>query len=255
VGVGFLATQLFRRLEIEDPAIVITLTVLTPFAAYLPAQAVGASGVLVAQAYGENLVFTRRYTARLGESRFRIHDVVENAGHLPVEHMLLYHMNIGFPSVDEGAELLAPFGEVPGTVAGSSQDGLRGVYGKYIAPQRDWVYEGYEHNMLADAEGNVRVAIANPHLRGGLGVYVVYRREQLPRYIEWRTMGEGHYVVGIEPCTNLFGREAVRQAGDLIVLQPGEKREYDLEVGVLIGAEEIARYRARVQDVRATATG
>ena len=52
VGIGFLAVQLFRRLKIEDPAIVITLTVLTPFAAYLPAQAVEVSGVLATAAAG-----------------------------------------------------------------------------------------------------------------------------------------------------------------------------------------------------------
>jgi Na+/H+ antiporter len=52
VGVGFLATQLVRRMEIEDPAIVITLTVLTPFAAYLPAEAFGISGVLATAAAG-----------------------------------------------------------------------------------------------------------------------------------------------------------------------------------------------------------
>jgi CPA1 family monovalent cation:H+ antiporter len=52
VGIGFLAAQLFRRLEIEDPAIVITLTVLIPFAAYLPAQALGVSGVLATAAAG-----------------------------------------------------------------------------------------------------------------------------------------------------------------------------------------------------------
>jgi CPA1 family monovalent cation:H+ antiporter len=52
VGVGLLATQLFRRLEVEDPAIVITLTVLAPFAAYLPAQALGVSGVLATAAAG-----------------------------------------------------------------------------------------------------------------------------------------------------------------------------------------------------------
>ena len=44
-------------------------------------------------------------------------------------------------------------------------------------------------------------------------------------------MGEGQYAVGIEPCTNGFGRDEVRRAGELIVLQPGEKRIYDLEVG------------------------
>ena len=52
VGVGFLADQILRRLEVEDPAIVITLTVLTPFAAYLPAQALGVSGVLATAAAG-----------------------------------------------------------------------------------------------------------------------------------------------------------------------------------------------------------
>ncbi len=52
VGLGFLSSQLLRRMAIEDPAIVITLTVLTPFAAYLPAQALGASGVLATAAAG-----------------------------------------------------------------------------------------------------------------------------------------------------------------------------------------------------------
>ncbi|MGH2388645.1 MAG: Na+/H+ antiporter [Chloroflexota bacterium] len=52
IAIGFLATQVVRRMEIEDPAIVITLTVLTAFAAYLPAQAFGVSGVLATAAAG-----------------------------------------------------------------------------------------------------------------------------------------------------------------------------------------------------------
>ncbi len=52
IGIGFLETQLLRRMKIEDPTIVITLTVLIPFAAYLPAQAFGASGVLATAAAG-----------------------------------------------------------------------------------------------------------------------------------------------------------------------------------------------------------
>ncbi|HWE63754.1 MAG TPA: Na+/H+ antiporter [Chloroflexota bacterium] len=52
VGIGFLAMQLIRRIEVEGPAIVITLTLLIPFAAYLPAQALGVSGVLATAAAG-----------------------------------------------------------------------------------------------------------------------------------------------------------------------------------------------------------
>ena len=45
--------------------------------------------VVQAQTYGENLVLTRRYTARLGESRFFMHDEIVNEGYLPTVHMLL----------------------------------------------------------------------------------------------------------------------------------------------------------------------
>ncbi|MBC7810523.1 MAG: DUF4432 family protein, partial [Burkholderiales bacterium] len=69
--------------------------------------------VIQAQTYGENLVLTRRYTARLGEARFFMHDEVENAGFLPVIHMLLYHMNIGFPMVADGSEFIAPVARPP----------------------------------------------------------------------------------------------------------------------------------------------
>ena len=79
---------------------------------------------------------------------------------------------------------------------------------------------------------------------------MIYDRAQLPRYIEWRMMGEGQYAVGIEPCTNGFGRDEVRRAGELIVLQPGEKRIYDLEVGVLDGAAAIERFRDHVDQLR-----
>ncbi len=57
-----------------------------------------------AQAYGETLVLTRSYRAEMGASFFTMQDVVENRGYLPAEHMLLYHMNIGYPFVDEGSE-------------------------------------------------------------------------------------------------------------------------------------------------------
>ncbi|MBL8155499.1 MAG: DUF4432 family protein [Anaerolineae bacterium] len=203
--------------------------------------------VVQAQAYGENLVLTRGYRARLGESRFTMHDTVENAGWLPTEHMLLYHINAGFPAVDEGSEQIAPVLEPPaipeGLPASASDE-----YSRFIAPQKDWQLQGFELKMGAEADGSVPVAIVN---RDHFGIYVVYNQRQMPQYLEWRMMGEGQYAVGIEPCTNTFGRETARRLGQLIVLQPGEKREYDLEVGVLEGAAAVEDFRARVARIRA----
>jgi hypothetical protein len=199
--------------------------------------------VVQAQAYGENLVLTRRYTARLGESRFFMRDEIENAGFLPTEHMLLYHINIGFPVVDEGSELIAPVTQPP-----SIPDGLpvgdADEYSRFIAPQKNWLLQGFELDMAAASDGHVPLAITNTN---NFGVYVVYNQRQFPQYLEWRMMGEGQYAVGIEPCTNTFGRDIARKLGQLITLQPGEKRVYDLEVGVLDGANDVQAFRQRVQ--------
>lgn len=193
---------------------------------------------------------TRRYTARLGESRFFMHDEIENAGHLPTEHMLLYHINTGFPFVDAGSELLAPFAGEPRVLFGDADPRRPEEYTRFIAPQSNWLQQTFQHTMRADADDRVPVAIVNPRLgRDGQALYVVYTRSQMPQYIEWRMMAEGQYAVGIEPCTNGFGRDAVRQAGELIVLQPGDRRVYDIEVGVLDGADEIAAFRHRVERI------
>ncbi len=213
-----------------------------------------AEGIVVqTQTYGENLVMTRRYTARLGESRFFMRDEIVNAGYLPTVHMLLYHMNMGFPFVDDGSEFVAPFAGAPKILFGNADPNRPEEYDCFIAPQKDWVQQTFQHTMIGDADGRVPVAIVNQKLgQSGQALYVIYNRKQMPNYIEWRMMGEGQYVVGVEPCTNGFGREEVRQAGELIMLQPGEKRVYDLEVGVLDGIEEIDAFRNRVRDLQAT---
>ena len=201
--------------------------------------------VTQAQAYGETLVMTRTYRARLGDSAFVMEDIVENRGFLPTEHMLLYHFNIGFPFVDAGSELIGPFAGPPKLLFGSADVNDRASWCRFIEPQRNWVQQTFEHELKADRNGKASVAIVNPRL--ALGVAVSYDKAAMPRYIEWRMMGEGQYAVGIEPCTNGFGREAVKAAGELIVLQPGDKRRYETEVRILDGNAAIAEFRARIE--------
>ncbi len=61
-----------------------------------------------ATVFGENLQLTRVITAKLGEKRLFLRDTVENMGAKPSEHMMLYHINIGFPAVSDSARLIAP---------------------------------------------------------------------------------------------------------------------------------------------------
>ena len=169
--------------------------------------------VTQAQTYGENLVMTRTYRAELGASWFTMEDVVENRGYLPIEHMLLYHINAGYPFVDEGSELIAPVAGPPRLLFGTADVNDRTSWSRFIAPQRNWVQQTFEHRMRPNADGMVEVAIFNPRLFGGTGLSVRYDHRVMPNYIEWRMMGEGQYAVGIEPCTNGFGRRGGEGGG------------------------------------------
>lgn len=193
-----------------------------------------------ASVFGEHLVLTRRIEAGVGRDHFTIRDEVTNRGWNPTPHMLLYHINIGFPVVDEGAQLLVPTrsaiprGDFP--VEG---------YRTLDAPAPAHVERVVEHDVIAEDGGTVPVGIVNRSR--GIGAYEVFDARQLPFHFVWRMLGEGHYVVGIEPCTNrTAGRLDARERGELIILEPGESRIYDLELGALTSAADIDAFTNRV---------
>jgi hypothetical protein len=64
--------------------------------------------------FGANLVLRRTISARLGESLISIEDTVHNEGFEPEPLMLLYHINLGWPLLDETSRLVGPgSGEPP----------------------------------------------------------------------------------------------------------------------------------------------
>jgi hypothetical protein len=195
--------------------------------------------------FGENLCLQRKVWARLGERRFFIEDRVCNESHRRVPHQILYHINIGFPVVDAGARILSPSVRVTPRDA----EARKGASEWYILtdPIPGFAEQVFYHDVQPDDEGFVRVAVVNFLLWHGepFGIYVKYRKEQLPRLIQWKMMGEGEYVVGIEPANcGVEGRNVDRANGTLVFLDPGEEREYQLEIGLIVGEEEYEAFRA-----------
>ncbi len=196
-----------------------------------------------ASVFGENLLLRRRIETRIGDASLKIHDEVTNAGWDPTPHMLLYHINIGFPVVDEGSQIL-----VPTRTAIPRGEFEPETYRTLDAPQPGFVEEVIEHDIIAEADGNVPVGIINR--QRGIGAYEIFDARQLPAHFVWRMMGEGTYVVGIEPCTNRpAGRLDARERGELIILQPGETRRYELELGALTTMDEIDGFEQRVKSL------
>lgn len=206
-------------------------------------------------AYGENLSVTRRYEANLGGKSFRLRDIVRNDGFNTTPHQLLYHFNIGFPIVDDGAELLHPAAAElsPYSYATAPPTDFATTYRTFIAPQARWSHQAGYIPIASDENGIGRVALVNrrfPMVPGGIGVYMAYDARALPSYTHNRMMAEGIYTVGMEPATNPTGSiPELLEKGYPVMLEPGESREYNLEFGVLAGEAEIDAFEALLSTV------
>jgi hypothetical protein len=199
--------------------------------------------VLQSAVFGEHLMLRRRVEARVGESRFRIHDEVVNVGHTDVPHLMLYHCNVGFPVVDAGSQYLVPSSETT-TGYGVPIEGYRTL----SAPIPDFTEACFEHELVAEPGGTVPAGVVNRTL--GMGVYQVFRIDQLPHQTVWRMMGEDTYCFAMEPATNRdAGRFDARERGELITLERGTSRHYDLEIGALDGGQAIDDFEARVRAI------
>lgn len=181
--------------------------------------------------FGENLVLRRKIATSLGSSSVRIEDVVTNEGFEPAPHMLLYHFNLGFPLVSEHSRLdLMALETLPRDDAARS--GLADWH-RFQPPTPGYREQVFIHRPVADATGIATIELVNPDL--GVGLRWQYAIDDLPYLMEWKMMGAGAYVVGVEPanCDGLGGRAATRAQGGLPVLEPAESRAYRIDLAVI----------------------
>jgi hypothetical protein len=187
--------------------------------------------------FGENLLLTRSIEALLGRSVITLRDTVRNEGHVRSPLMMLYHINAGWPLIDEGARLLLSGAETtprdPAAGAGLGRERI------CSGPVPGFAEQVFYHDCAADEKGYSAALLENSAL--SLGLLVRFRHKELRRLVEWKMMGEGTYVMGIEPANcGVGGRESERKEGTLEFLDPGEQRSFEVQIGVLDGREEIA---------------
>jgi hypothetical protein len=192
--------------------------------------------------HGENLQLTREITARLGENRFTIHDVVENLADRTEPHMIMYHFNTGFPLLDDGTELLVRSSRAD--PVNERSEAVVEIYRQVHGPRSGFEEEVLIHDTVPDADGWVSATVVNRGFRDGRGLalQIRYRKDQLPFLVQWRNFRERGYVMGVEPSNaDVRGRAFNRERGTLTELAPGDRREYHLEVEVADNPVEVAR--------------
>ena len=185
------------------------------------------------------MMLHRTFRARLGESRVQLRDVVKNETTQSSPLMMLYHFNPGWPLIDGGARLMLNARETEPRDPEARQGIAKAR--EFTPPVPDFHEQVFYHDLLSDEEGNAHALVQNERL--GLGFFVSFRKKELPRYIEWKMIGEGLYVVGMEPSNcRVWGRAKEREAGTLQFLEPGEDRTFELEFGVLEGTRQLEQF-------------
>jgi Domain of unknown function (DUF4432) len=186
--------------------------------------------------FGEHLVLRRRIEAYAGTSRLTVSDTISNEGCSPTPHMLLYHINMGWPLLDEGAAFDAPIEET--VWASVRPEGQACGCRTQPLPLAGDGQQVFVHRVKPDTSGIVSAALLNARL--ATGVRVSWPKAQLPWLQQWQCPTEGIYALGIEPVTNRFGSRAdLASSGEMLELAAGDVRQYDLVVEVLHGRDAI----------------
>jgi hypothetical protein len=193
------------------------------------------------QVLGPNLELKRTISATLGQPTIRIHDEVTNQGNTPAPHMLLYHFNFGWPLVDEGADIIWKGDWKPREGNNNKIFRQGNNFYKCEPPLDEHKGTGEEAafiDIVQDDLGFCNCGVHNPAIE--LAVFLKFQKKQLPWLTNWQHWGRDEYVTGLEPGTNPpMGQAKARENNELIFIQPGETKSYELQIDVMSDNEKI----------------
>jgi hypothetical protein len=187
--------------------------------------------------FGPNIEVHRTIAATLGGRSIDIADEVINRGDEPCGHGMLYHVNFGYPLLDQGARMimggrvLRRFGLAEQLISRQQIEDFKLVPG----PSDD--HRGAAESILvvepvAADPGTCRVGLINQDR--GIGVELSYPCEQLPRLGGMLHCGpRGSYMAALEPFSgSIVGKATDPHPESNRQLAPGGSQKYDLRITV-----------------------
>jgi len=193
-----------------------------------------------AEVFGPNMVMKRSMTLDTERNELHIRDTVENQGFSTSPLMLIYHINFGYPLLDDGAKCYFSTTDVaPRT--DFAEEGMHN-YDLMEAPGIERDEQCYYHSGHTD--GEAFAMLHNENL--GIAAIVRYDKEVFPMLCEWKCMRAGDYALGLEPCTcGVVNRSECRANGTLTYLEPGATREFNVTIELTDDIARIESFKVR----------
>ena len=182
--------------------------------------------------YGRQLSLHRTISTGLYDKSVKITDIIKNHSGTDEEFMLLYHINYGYPLLDEDSTFICS----PASMQPRNGYSLDSAH--MCGPDEQPHHQLYLHTMNSDIG---RAAVINPSIK--LAGYVAFDTAHLPYLCEWKHMASHDYVVALEPCNCIgLGRAEERKNGTLRVLPAYRSISHELSIGVLDSDPEIKAF-------------
>jgi len=180
--------------------------------------------------FGENLLLKRRIETALGSQQITLKDTVINEGSQPMPHSLLYHCNIGFPILSPASQLIVEdenvISRTPAAEAGLAD------HANFEPPKPGYEEQVFFHYPKVDSAGFAKATLFNPDLN--FGIQLRWLAESMRVLTQWKMMGYGEYVCGLEPATHAMAPwEDLQEKGLPRRLTPGEAVNYELHLQIL----------------------
>lgn len=182
-----------------------------------------------ASLFGHKLLLTREFECPVGGDEIKITDTVKNIGGEETPYMILYHFNMGYPLLSENSRVsVKSKGVMP-----RNERANEGLDKALIMekPQSGFEEQCYYYDME-----NGYAEIYNPDIDTKLSLS--YDIKELPFFTEWKMMGKGEYVLGLEPGNcHPDGRDVMRKQGKLQFLKPNEEKTQHITIKIQKGQE------------------
>ena len=142
--------------------------------------------------FGKNLVLKRKIFAAIGGDSLTLEDTLINEGYKDEEYCLLYHINVGYPMLDDGAKIVAEIESYTPRTAWAKQSEATIYEMSASVPNQ-------EETCYFLKLRKPQITLVNKIL--GKKFTVSYSGDTLPHFVEWKSMASGDYALGLEPCT------------------------------------------------------
>lgn len=176
--------------------------------------------------FGPNIQLKRKVTISTDEDKLQIHDFVENCGFETSPIMLLYHFNIGYPMLDESCRIFSNMSQL----SFRDETAKAGVQkcNEFQKPEVGIEEEVYFRTAPTENKQGIVMAV-NENRK--LAVTVKFNLDELPILNHWKNPKAGDYGLGLEPGTcHVGGRQRAEKENLLRYIEPGERKEFCLEV-------------------------